>query len=46
MAESDKIPQIDPTEIEILIEKLEQNKLEERERRLIGIPAAKVFENG
>lgn len=35
MAESDKIPQIDPTEIEILIEKLEQNKLEERERRLI-----------
>jgi hypothetical protein len=35
MAESDKIPQIDPTEIEILIEKLEQNKLEEQERRLI-----------
>jgi len=35
MAESDKLPQIDPTEIEILIEKLEQNKLEERERRLI-----------
>src|SRR5262245_6207193 len=35
MADSDKIPQIDPTEIEILIEKLEQNKLEERERRLI-----------
>jgi hypothetical protein len=31
MADSDKIPQIDPTEIEILIEKLEQNKLEERE---------------
>src|SRR5215475_4222269 len=36
MADSDKIPQIDPTEIEILIEKLEQNKLEERERRLIA----------
>src|SRR5262245_44757943 len=35
MADSDKIPQIDPTEIEILIEKYEQNKLEERERRLI-----------
>ena len=35
MADSDKIPQIDPTEIEILIEKFEQNKLEERERRLI-----------
>jgi hypothetical protein len=35
MADSDKIPQIDPTEIEILIEKLEQNKLEERERQLI-----------
>jgi len=35
MADSDKIPQIDPTEIEILIEKLEQNKLEERERRLV-----------
>ena len=32
MAESDKIPQIDPAEIEILIEKIEQNKLEERER--------------
>ena len=35
MAESDKIPQIDPTEIEILIQKIEQNKLDERERRLI-----------
>src|SRR5262245_53830569 len=35
MADSDKIQQIDPTEIEILIEKFEQNKLEERERRLI-----------
>jgi hypothetical protein len=28
MADSDKILQIDPTEIEILIEKLEQNKAE------------------
>ncbi len=36
MAESGKIPQIDPAEIEILIEKIEQNKLEERERRLIA----------
>ena len=35
VAESGKIPQIDPAEIEILIEKFEQNKLEERERRLI-----------
>jgi hypothetical protein len=35
MADSDMIPQIDPTEIEILTKKLEQNKLEERERRLI-----------
>ena len=35
MAESDKIPQIDPTEIEILIQKIEQNKLDDRERRLI-----------
>lgn len=35
MAESDKIPQIDPTEIEILIQKIEQNKLDEGERRLI-----------
>jgi len=41
MAESDKIPQIDPAEIEILIEKIEQNKLEERERRLI----VALFEN-
>jgi hypothetical protein len=36
MAESDKIPQIDPTEIEILIEKFEQNK---------RIPSANVFDN-
>src|SRR5215471_8992949 len=36
MAESDKIPQIDPSEIELLIQKIEQNKLEERERRLIA----------
>jgi hypothetical protein len=36
MADSDKIPQIDPTEIEILIQKIEQNKLDERERRLIA----------
>jgi hypothetical protein len=36
MAESDKIPQIDPAEIELLIQKIEQNKLDERERRLIA----------
>src|SRR5215813_1750321 len=36
MAESDKIPQVDPAEIELLIEKIEQNKLDERERRLIA----------
>jgi transposase len=36
MAESDKIPQIDPSEIEVLIQKIEQNKLDERERRLIA----------
>jgi transposase len=35
MAESNKVPQINPAEIEILIEKIEQNKLDERERRLI-----------
>lgn len=35
MAESNNVPQINPADIEILIEKLEQNKLEERERRLI-----------
>jgi transposase len=36
MAESEKIPQIDPSEIEVLIQKIEQNKLDERERRLIA----------
>jgi hypothetical protein len=36
MAESDKIPQIDPAEVEILIHKIEQNKLDERERRSIA----------
>jgi hypothetical protein len=36
MADSDKIPQIDPSEIEVLIQKIEQNKLDERERRLIA----------
>jgi len=35
MADSNKVPQINPAEIEILIEKIEQNKLDERERRLI-----------
>ena len=36
MAESDKIPQVDPAKIELLIEKIEQNKLDEQERRLIA----------
>jgi hypothetical protein len=36
VAESGKIPQIDPAEIEILIEKIKQNKLDEREGRLIA----------
>jgi len=35
MAESDKIPQIDPSEIEVLIQKIEQNKL--RAARRAGI---------
>jgi hypothetical protein len=35
MAESAQIPQIDPIEIEILLQKIEQNKLYGRERRLI-----------
>jgi hypothetical protein len=30
------IPQIDPAEIEMLTDKIEQNKLDERERRLIA----------
>jgi len=29
MAESDKIPQIDPAEVKILIQKIEQDKLDE-----------------
>ena len=35
MVESDKIPQIDPSEIEVLIQKIEQNKL--RAARRAGI---------
>jgi hypothetical protein len=35
-ADSDKISQIDPAEVEILIQKIGQNKLDERERRLIA----------
>ena len=36
MAEAEKIPKNDPAEVEILIERLEQNKLEEREVKLIA----------
>jgi transposase len=35
MAESNKIPKIDPAEVEVLIEKFEQNKLGEQEKRMI-----------
>ena len=36
MAEAEKIPKIDPDEVEILIERVKQNKLEEREAELIA----------
>jgi len=36
MAEAEKIPKIDPAEVEILIERVKQNKLEEREAELIA----------
>jgi hypothetical protein len=36
MAEAEKIPKIDPAEIEILIERVKQNKLDERETELIA----------
>ena len=36
MAETEKIPKIDPAEVEILIERVKQNKLEEREAQLIA----------
>jgi len=36
MAETEKIPKIDPAEVEILIERVKQNKLEEREAELIA----------
>ena len=35
MAEPEKIPQIDPAEVEVLIERVKQNKLNEREAELI-----------
>ena len=36
MADAGKIPKIDPAEVEILIERVKQNKLEEREAELIA----------
>lgn len=36
MAETEKIPKIDPAEVEILIERFKQNKLDERETELIA----------
>src|SRR2546422_10558461 len=36
MADAGKIPKIDPAEVEILIERVKQNKLEEREVELIA----------
>src|SRR5262249_12868693 len=36
MAEAEKIPKIDPAEVEILIERVRQNKLDERETELIA----------
>jgi hypothetical protein len=42
MADSDKILQIDPTEIEILIEKFEQNKLLRHEVASITVKTARA----
>ncbi len=36
MADAEKIPKIDPAEVEILIERVKYNKLEEREAELIA----------
>src|SRR6516165_4588598 len=35
MAEADKIPKVDPAEVELLIEKFEQNKLSDQDKRVI-----------
>jgi hypothetical protein len=35
MAEADKIPKIDPAEVDLLIEKFEQNKLSDQDKRVI-----------
>jgi hypothetical protein len=35
LAENDKIPKIDPAEVEFLIEKFEQNKLSDQDKRVI-----------
>ena len=36
MAEADKIPKIDPAEVDLLIEKFEQNKLSDQDRKVIS----------
>jgi len=36
MAEADKIPKIDPAEVELLIEKFEQNNLSDQDKRVIS----------
>lgn len=36
MAEADKIPKIDPAEVDLLIEKIEQNKLSDQDKRVIS----------
>ncbi len=35
LAETDKIPKIDPAEVELLIEKFEQNRLSDQDKRVI-----------
>ena len=35
LAENDNIPKIDPAEVELLIEKFEQNKLSDQDKRVI-----------
>ena len=36
MAEADKIPKIDPAEVDLLIEKFEQNKLSDQDKKVIS----------
>src|SRR5262245_13277684 len=42
MAESNKLPKIDPAEVEVLIEKLEQNKLLRHEVASITVKTARA----